>query len=954
TATYSSNGHGATTPTGATPSYGDKLTAPTATWTGHHITGWNTASDGTGTTWNFGTDTVTADVTLYAQWAVDTFTVTYDSNGHGATTPASATPSYGDKLTPPTAIWAGHHIIGWNTASDSSGTDWDFGADTVTTDLTLYAQWAADSVPATVTYDGNGHGPVTPETSSVTVGDLVTDTPTATWMGHHITGWNTAADGTGTAWSFGTDPVTSDVTLYAQWAVDTFTATYDGNGHGSVTPGSVTSDYGTTISAPATSGYTGHHVASWNTATGGTGTTWDFASSTMTADVTLYAQWAIDTHTVTFDDNNHGSVTSGSLTSDYGSTISQPSATWTGHHITGWNTASDGTGTTWNFTNDTVTADVTLYAQWAIDTHTVTFDGNSHDTVTPASATTDYGSTVSEPSATWPGHHITGWNTASDGTGATWNFDTNTVTADTTLYAQWTVDTFTVSFDSNGGSSVSDQSVDYGTSATQPAVPARAGYTFDGWYVGGTAYDWGTAVTGPVALVAHWTAIPPGGQNIVFLPPTVLLSGAGAVSLTATSSAGLPVDLALMSGACSLDGASLTASADTSCTIVAAQPGNDRWLAADPVIRTIQFVSPVDDTASMASPTTGPKSIDIPVMANDPAGITLAGAGSPEHGATAARGGEVGYTPAATFQGTDTFTYQVSDVLGRTATADVSVVVADAPPTVTGGTIKQLQGTTQTVTVTTADPNGDPVSLSATSAKAVDTSIRGSTVSISPDDTVSGWVTVVLTADDGAGGVGTSTIRSLVRPRPVTSVTRRLQDDGTMVSWPQSDTKDARYEVFVDDTPVCTTSEAQCLIGQVLGPDFTVKVQVLGLDGTTSTKTTAVATGHRQVLLRTVYFDPGVWTLGKAQFHKLVTVGSLIRRLGFHHAHVSGYTDSDGGAQYNLNLSKQRTQLVVKELWTTRRITSQEAWFGYNKPAASNDTAAGKSLNRRVEILVSY
>ncbi|WP_043588282.1 InlB B-repeat-containing protein [Geminisphaera colitermitum] len=66
----------------------------------------------------------------------------------------------------------------------------------------------------------------------------------------------------------------------------------------------------------------------------------------------------------------------------------------------------------------------------------------------------------------------------------------------------------TVTFDPDGGSPVSSQTVDYGATATEPAAPTKTGYTFAGWYDGASAWSFGTPVTGALTLTAHWTAVP--------------------------------------------------------------------------------------------------------------------------------------------------------------------------------------------------------------------------------------------------------------------------------------------------------------------------------------------------------------------------------------------------------------------------------------------------------------
>ena len=112
------------------------------------------------------------------------------------------------------------------------------------------------------------------------------------------------------------------------------------------------------------------------------------------------------------------------------------------------------------------------------------------------------------------------------------------MTSDVTLYAHWDVRTYTVSFDSNGGSSVSAQKVRHGSKASQPANPTRSGYAFQGWYTaksGGSKYDFSRAVTSDVTLYAHWTV----NQQLKRLAGTVRYDTMGqlvSAAFTGTSS----------------------------------------------------------------------------------------------------------------------------------------------------------------------------------------------------------------------------------------------------------------------------------------------------------------------------------------------------------------------------------------------------------------------------------
>ena len=148
-------------------------------------------------------------------------------------------------------------------------------------------------------------------------------------------------------------------------------------------------------------------------------------------------------------------------------------------------------------------------------TCTVTFDSNGGSAV--ASQTVEKNAQVTQPAdPTRNGYTFGGWYTAASG-GQKFDFNT-AITENLTLYAHWSevsgvvpppvpATTYTITFDSNGGSSVASQTVDKNTLATQPTDPTRNGYTFGGWYTaasGGQKFDFNTAITGNITLYAHW------------------------------------------------------------------------------------------------------------------------------------------------------------------------------------------------------------------------------------------------------------------------------------------------------------------------------------------------------------------------------------------------------------------------------------------------------------------
>ncbi|MDR0570583.1 MAG: InlB B-repeat-containing protein [Clostridiales Family XIII bacterium] len=400
---------------------------------------WNTAADGSGTSYNAGDKfPINENTTLYAQWTErptleQAFTVTYNGNGNDSgTAPADTNgnaPSGTNKYASGSEVTVlgkgdltnnGYVFQCWNTAADGSGTSYSAGGEfTITEDTTLYAQWTrkpALEQAFTVTYDGNGND------SGTAPVDTNGNAPTGTnkyASGRNVTvlgkgdlakddqvfqGWNTEADGSGIGYSAGLEfTITGNVTLYAIWGPDeptdlAVTITYDGNGH---TDGTVPVDANGNAQA-GTNKYEpespvtvlgkgdlekdGYVFQGWNTAANGSGTSYGAGGVfTITENTTLYAQWTerptleqVFAFTVTYNGNGH---TSGTATVDtngnaptgtnkYASgsavtVLTKGAIDRSGYTFQGWNTKADGTGTSYAAGGTfNIKADTTLYAQW--------------------------------------------------------------------------------------------------------------------------------------------------------------------------------------------------------------------------------------------------------------------------------------------------------------------------------------------------------------------------------------------------------------------------------------------------------------------------------------------------------------------------------------------------------------------------------------------------------------
>lgn len=262
--------------------------------------------------------------------------------------------------------------------------------------ITLHAKWTGYSY--TVVFDVN-NGTGTMDSMPFVYGAAQNLTAnTFTRLGYAFSGWNTAAGGTGTAYtdeqnvSNLTATKGANVTLYAQWAANTIIVTFDTNkGAGSSTPtapGSYTNPkFGGTFGTLPTSTRTGYTTTSNTWYTAPTGGTAIISSTAINASnvpngesITLYKQWTASAYTISFNVNRpSGASGSGSTSSmsnrtydvEYaltknGFTCTKGDVTWV---FLGWNTAANGTGTAYmdqqNVKNLAASGTVTLYAQWA-------------------------------------------------------------------------------------------------------------------------------------------------------------------------------------------------------------------------------------------------------------------------------------------------------------------------------------------------------------------------------------------------------------------------------------------------------------------------------------------------------------------------------------------------------------------------------------------------------------
>jgi uncharacterized repeat protein (TIGR02543 family) len=364
------------------------LTQNTSTRTGYTFTGWNTLANGSGTPYSdMQNITIVSALNLYAQWTANTYTVTYNTNSSTSGT-APTSQSYttaGVTLTidnnSGTLVRTGYTFAGWNTLANGSGTNYAAGAtaQTFVADTALFAKWTANTY--SITYGSNSatSGTVPTSQSYTTAGaalTISTNSGSLVRTGYTFEGWNTSADGSGTAYAVSQSNVTliSSVTLYANWLGITYAISYDANGSASGTVPSAQSytSGGSTLTIATNSGNLaklGFFFAGWNTASSGTGTDYvaGVIGQTFGSDLILYAKWTITpSSTVTFKANGGVGSDTTQITNVTANLIAN-TFTRGGYIFTSWNTLADGTGTNYaDSVSYNFATNLTLFAKWTI------------------------------------------------------------------------------------------------------------------------------------------------------------------------------------------------------------------------------------------------------------------------------------------------------------------------------------------------------------------------------------------------------------------------------------------------------------------------------------------------------------------------------------------------------------------------------------------------------------
>ncbi len=390
--------------------------------------------------------------------------------------------SSGSSLTFSTANWGTYQNVTLAVAKDTDAAN---GSATITCSASGLADKSVTATEIdndyTLTVSNDGNGTTSPSGANIVQKGSAKSIAATPSTGYHFVNW-TVTSGTG---SFGnansattTFTASANATIRANFVINTYTLNFNSGSNGKVTgitPQTI--NHGANGTAATAEPNTGYHFTNWSGDYAGTQN--PLTVNNVISNKAMTANFAINTYTVTFNLDGKGARTGGGelvQMKNHGSAAIAPTvvaaAGWT---FSGWDKAFDN-----------ITSELVVNAQYNAATYTVTYDAEG-GTVSPPSKIVTYNAaygTLETP--TRNGYTFAGWWTDDNGTGTqVTEMTTVTKTANHTIYAKWTANTYTVNYDAEGGTvSPSSKIVTFGSAYGALTSPTRNGYAFAGWWTG--------------------------------------------------------------------------------------------------------------------------------------------------------------------------------------------------------------------------------------------------------------------------------------------------------------------------------------------------------------------------------------------------------------------------------------------------------------------------------------
>lgn len=454
---------------------------------GYTFIGWYTNADLTGDAVTEIPAGSTGDKTFWSKWDAVEYTVTYVTNIDGYEIPQAKYTTVSNLTLATPEAQQYRTFDGWYETPDFSTRKLTQINRGTTGDKTLYGKWNGEEYD--ITYNLNG-GSFTGNYPQKHVYGTATRLVAPEKADSTFAGWYDNAEFTG-------DPVTElaadrheGITLYARFSDVDFTISYelDGGRFAGVYPQGFKEGETVELVAPVKDGYT---FAGWFETADKTGTAVTTLSG-KTDNVQLYAKWTLEEYTITYELN--GGALGGRQTTSYNVesgninlTSNAHTPTRTGYVFDGWYSNAEFIGENVRRIASGSTGNKTLYAKWTIEQYVVRYElsgGSLGVQSTSVQFTVEDAVPLPATDPTRNGYTFAGWFTDAEFTTAAQPIPVGT-TGSKTVYAKWNANTYTITYDANGGTMpTGEYATEYvtNTDTIWLPVPTLSGKVFGGWY----------------------------------------------------------------------------------------------------------------------------------------------------------------------------------------------------------------------------------------------------------------------------------------------------------------------------------------------------------------------------------------------------------------------------------------------------------------------------------------
>ena len=455
------------------------------------------------------------DITVYARWRENVYTIKLDGNGgkredKKVMSPVNAAFTEEKVLPSNEYVRAGYRFEGWNTRKDGKGTAYADG-ETVSgllakdkAAVTLYAQWTIIEIPITYELDGGVNSAKNPAVVTIAK-DVSLSAPTR--EGYTFKGWYTDSSCEVKVKNNKIlKSTTQPVTVYAKWEENRYALKYDKNGGKyDIAKEAQNKSYGYTDSVTLLNGEgaerANYTLTGWNTKKDRSGTHYGLGAACSGLEqkgtVILYAEWTPrddKTYKITYH-NLEGAENRNPDSYSFEKDVKLANPVRTGYTFNGWYTDAAYESKKVASISRKETKDMELYAKWTENQYTIKYDGNKGSCpkgvkMVPVQTSYTHAVTLTDNAFVRKGYEFTGWNKKKDGTGVPYG-DKDSVTGlsdknkgTVTLYAQWQAVSYKVTYENMGEAADNSMNPDSYTVERDVTLknPEWYGYTFKGWY----------------------------------------------------------------------------------------------------------------------------------------------------------------------------------------------------------------------------------------------------------------------------------------------------------------------------------------------------------------------------------------------------------------------------------------------------------------------------------------